>query len=551
MEMKNISFLAFSVACSWCVLAKPTCPKENVRRLSVDEYRDKMTAGWLGQMIGVQWGLPTEFRYQGNTIPDDKVPAWKPDMINGGFDNDDLFVEMTFLRSLELYGLDISPMQAGLDFANSKYALCAANWAGRDNLRRGIMPPDCGHPKFNACADCIDYQIESDYAGLISPGLPQRVIDLAHVFGTMVNSGDGVWAGQFMGAMYAEAFFTKDVDALLDAGLAAIPPDSQYAGMVRAVRRWHAESRDDWRVCWQKVESRYIDDPQYHRGRIDQPGSDVKPNAAFVVMGLLYGGGYPVQTMKIAMQCGWDSDCNPSSAAGILYTALGTRSIAREFVSELDRSKKFANSEYDFPRLIRVCEKLMRENVVKGDGRLEKGADGTEWIVLPRSAPTPDAYLPNWNPPAVIGSRYAPEQMRQLREKPFPGIGAILRSHEKQPLPPIGDGQKWMLGDHPDEYGMALIPFSFAPYNLENEPLPIPIRGLTNTVVHLGWSKCHVSMCRTIFAFSDCENVILREGFVFFHAKPPQDPPPLYTTRNCERIKVYNMHSSVVVSEAD
>ena len=350
----------------------------DVRRLSVEEWRDKMKAGWLGQMIGVQWGLPTEFRYQGKPIPDAEVPAWEPGMINGGFDNDDLFVEMTFLRTLERHGFDVSPRQAGLDFANTKFGLCAANWAGRNNLRLGIAPPDSGHPRYNACADCIDYQIESDYAGLISPGLPQRTIELARLFGTIVNSGDGVWAGAFMGGMYAEAFFTRDIDAIVEAGLACLPSESQYAEMVRDVRRWHREFPDDWRACWKKVEAKYIDDPAYHRGRIDQVGSDVKPNGAFLLMGLLYGKGDPVRTIKVAMQCGWDSDCNPSSAAGVLLTALGTRAIAPEFVSALDSNRTFSYSEYRLEDVLRVCEKLMRENVTRGGGRIERDAAGKD-----------------------------------------------------------------------------------------------------------------------------------------------------------------------------
>ena len=177
-KMKGSLFLCASagVVLWWGASAAATAPstvaEPPVRRLSVEDYRDKMKAGWLGQMIGVEWGLSTEFRYQGRTIPDAEVPAWKPEMINGSFANDDLYVEMTFLRTLEQYGLDVSPQQAGMDYANTTYGLCAANWAGRDNLRRGIAPPDCGHPRYNACADNIDYQIESDYAGLISPGLP-------------------------------------------------------------------------------------------------------------------------------------------------------------------------------------------------------------------------------------------------------------------------------------------------------------------------------------------------------------------------------------------
>ena len=53
---------------------------------------------------------------------------------------------MTFLRTLEQYGLDVSIRQAGIDFANSRYPLWCANDAGRKNLRAGIAPPDSGHP---------------------------------------------------------------------------------------------------------------------------------------------------------------------------------------------------------------------------------------------------------------------------------------------------------------------------------------------------------------------------------------------------------------------
>ncbi|MCX6873281.1 MAG: hypothetical protein NTW21_05655 [Verrucomicrobia bacterium] len=44
------------------------------RRLPIKEYRDKMKGAWLGQMIGVGWGQPTEFKSMGEVIPDDKMP---------------------------------------------------------------------------------------------------------------------------------------------------------------------------------------------------------------------------------------------------------------------------------------------------------------------------------------------------------------------------------------------------------------------------------------------------------------------------------------------
>jgi len=117
------------------------------RRISVAEYLDKMKGGWVGQMAGVGWGGPTEFRHRGHIIEDGccEMPKWKPELINQ-FRQDDIYVEMTFIRTLEQYGFDVDIRQAGIDFANSGYNLWHANRYGRENLRKGIAPPDSSHP---------------------------------------------------------------------------------------------------------------------------------------------------------------------------------------------------------------------------------------------------------------------------------------------------------------------------------------------------------------------------------------------------------------------
>jgi len=201
---------------------------QEFRRLPVKEYRDKMKAGWIGQIIGVSWGAPIENRYQ-QIMPADQMPPFTEDLVNDAFGQDDLYVEMTFLRTMEEYGYDVSIRQAGIDFANSGFALWVANAMGRLNLRNGIAPPDSSHPKFHNCAGAIDYQIEADYVGLIAPGMPGVVIALGEKFGRLMNYGDGVYAGQFIGAMYAEAFFERNMMKIIEAGLRAIPSESRYA----------------------------------------------------------------------------------------------------------------------------------------------------------------------------------------------------------------------------------------------------------------------------------------------------------------------------------
>ncbi len=48
----------------------PFAEKE-YRRMPVDEYVDRMKAGWIGQMAGVGWGGPTEFKWKGERIVND------------------------------------------------------------------------------------------------------------------------------------------------------------------------------------------------------------------------------------------------------------------------------------------------------------------------------------------------------------------------------------------------------------------------------------------------------------------------------------------------
>jgi len=389
---------------------------ENVRRLPVKEYRDKMKGGWIGQIVGVSWGAPTEFKWRDQIIPADKMPAWRPSMINDAFGQDDLYVEMTFLRTLEEYGLNCSIRQAGIDFANSGYPLWCANDAGRKNLRRGIAPPDSGHPRFNKCPNDIDYQIEADYSGLIAPGMPQAAVDLGEKFGRLMNYGDGVYAGQFMGAMYAEAFFETDPVQIVQAALKAIPAQSQYAEMVRDVLAWYQAAPGDWEGTWRKCQAKYRENPEYQKA--SNGGIDCKINGAYVLLGLLHGRRDPDQTVIISCRAGMDSDCNPSSAAGVLFTTVGFSKLPARFNTGLDERRVFSHTAYNFPRLLDVCEKLTRDVLRSQGGRVEKDANGEEVFVIPVREPRPSALELSWAPGPIANSRFTPEEMARIKVQP-------------------------------------------------------------------------------------------------------------------------------------
>jgi hypothetical protein len=402
-------------ACFSMIFAAGTLQAADLR-LPVSQYRDKMAAGWIGQMAGVGWGAPTEFRYTGRIIPAGEMPKWTPKTVNQ-YHQDDIYVEMTFLRTLEQYGWDVPIRQAGIDFANSGYPLWHANKAGRDNLRAGIAPPDSGHPKFNQHADDIDYQIEADFAGLIAPGLPNTVIELGEKFGRLMNYGDGLYGGQFVGGMYAAAFFESDPVKIVQAGLNCIPAASQYAECIRDVLAWYRQDPEHWEKTWQKIEDKYNLNPAYRRASCmkGKGNIDAKINGAYIVMGLLYGKRDLDQTIIIATRCGQDSDCNPSSAGGVIFTTVGLANLPGRFTSALDRTPVFSHTAYNFPRLLEVSERLARQAVVRAGGRIEKDPQGGEVFVIPVQEPKPSALEQCWEPGPPADSRFTQEEMAKIR----------------------------------------------------------------------------------------------------------------------------------------
>src|SRR5215472_13789136 len=150
---------------------------------------DKIAGGWAGQMIGVSFGAPTEFRSNGK-INDSQLPSWRPDRVSNAIEQDDLYVDMTFAEVLDRKGLDATTEDFGAMLKDARYSLWHANLAARRNLRRGVPAKLSGTPRYNAHANDIDFQIESDFIGLMTPGLPQSANRIAARAGRVMNFGD-------------------------------------------------------------------------------------------------------------------------------------------------------------------------------------------------------------------------------------------------------------------------------------------------------------------------------------------------------------------------
>ncbi len=180
------------------------------------------------------------------------------------------------------------------------------------------------------------------------------------------------------------------------------------------------ENPQDWQATWNRINAKYQLNPDYRRYSCTDENFDAsfnidaKINGAYVVLGLLYGNGDLLKSMQIAMRAGQDLDCNPASAAGVLFTTHGFSQLSGEFTAGLDRNQKWEYTSYNFDALIDVCEKLARQVVLKEGGRIEKDANGEDVLVIPLQQPQPGPLEQSWQPGPISNSTFSDEQLKQI-----------------------------------------------------------------------------------------------------------------------------------------
>jgi len=254
------------------------------RIMTEKELKDKIAGGWAGKMIGVVYGDPTEFRARSVIYEKDLI--WNPDLIKGALGQDDLYVQMSFMMTMDEYGMDAPAEKFAESFANAGYRLWHANRKARKNYWDGIMPPLSGSPEYSMHADDIDFQIEADYIGFMCPGMPQTSNQMCDKIGHIMNYGDGVYGGMFVCALYTTAYFENNIRKIIESALLAIPEESQYAQCIRDVITGYENNPEDWRKTWQEIQDKWGSDDIC--GAMDPFNIDAKINCAWSGIPLIY-----------------------------------------------------------------------------------------------------------------------------------------------------------------------------------------------------------------------------------------------------------------------
>jgi ADP-ribosylglycohydrolase len=291
------------------------------------DYLERVYAGVLGKLIGVYMGRPVEnmrhaqiverfgeVRYYLPEAGDQRIVAT----------DDDIAGTFTFFRALEDHGFDpnITSAQIGQTWLNYIIENRSILWWGGLyhstehtaflNLKRGIPAPRSGSVELNGeiIANQIGAQIYIDSWAMTAPGDPRRAADLAECSARVSHADEAVQAARLLAAMEAEAFREKDIDRLLESGLAQISPASLVARLAADIRTWTRQD-GNWRKTFARIEEEY----GYSKY---VGGCHVIPNLAVILLALLAGGGDFQETLAIACTSGWDTDCNAGNLGCLL-----------------------------------------------------------------------------------------------------------------------------------------------------------------------------------------------------------------------------------------
>jgi hypothetical protein len=366
------------LVCSCGQKAKPDLQSEKKNTITSVILQDKIKGGWAGQVIGCSYGGPTEFRYPGTMIQDYQTIPWDSTRITRYFDKspglyDDIYMDLTFMEVMMKEGIDAPASSHALAFAHAPYPLWHANQSARYNILQGIMPPESGKWTNNPHAEDIDFQIEADFAGLMSPGMPNSASEICDRVGHIMNYGEGWYGGVYMAAMYSLAFVSNDIEYVVEEGLKAIPAESKFFKCMQDVIDQYGKNPTDWKEAWFTVERLWSEDIGCPEGIFQPFNIDARVNAAYVIIGLLYGKGDFARTIDIAARCGQDSDCNPASAGGILGTILGYLKIPPVWLDPLKpiEDRPFSYTSLSLNKVYETGYKQALEMISRNGGKID------------------------------------------------------------------------------------------------------------------------------------------------------------------------------------
>lgn len=321
----------------------------STKRISVEELHDKIAGAWIGQMIGNIYGLPFENKFIENPGIEDKWPYGytknldKLAKTDGAFSDDDTDFEYIYLLQMEKYGCEPSYAQlreAWMHHVTDRVWL--ANRAALGLMHHGFTPPFTGMRNNNPHWYQIDPQLINEIWAYTAPGMVTYAAEKSDWAARITSDEWGTEPTVHYGAMYANAFFEKDIEKLVLKALEQLPANSLYAQTVKEVVALYRKYPTDWKVARQDIAKKYYIDENPMTKTI----WNANLNGACGLLSLLYGKGDFQRTMDLGCAMGFDADNQTATIGGLLGVMYGAKSLPKDLYCPIKSWTKPFNDKY-------------------------------------------------------------------------------------------------------------------------------------------------------------------------------------------------------------
>lgn len=242
------------------------------------------------------------------------------DEIDGMPADDDTNYTVLAQIIIDKYGKDFTSYdvsRAWLEY-QKKDAYCTAERVAFCNFIKGYEPPQSAMYK-NPYREWIGAQIRGDYFGYINPGNPELAAEMAWRDASISHVKNGIYGEMFIAAMLAVAALTDDVEKIILGGLAQIPHTSRLYEDVMSVMEGFkngTSQKEAFDIIHKKFDE-YSEHGWCH----------TNSNAMIVAASLIYGRGDYGKSICMAVETGFDTDCNGATVGSILGMAKGRDNI--------------------------------------------------------------------------------------------------------------------------------------------------------------------------------------------------------------------------------
>lgn len=248
----------------------------------------------------------------------DEICAMPPD--------DDTNYTVLAQHLIENFGRDFTPYDVSRVWLScqGKDAYCTAERVAYCNFINGFEPPHSALYK-NPYREWIGAQIRGDYFGYINPGNPSLAAEMAWRDASISHIKNGIYGEMFIAAMLAAAAVTDNIEDTILSGLAEIPYTSRLYASISSVLedfRKGVSQKD----CLDRIHAQF-DEYSAHGW------CHTISNAMIVVAALLYGNGNFGKSICMAVETGFDTDCNGATVGSILGMIYGAAAIPSEWSS--------------------------------------------------------------------------------------------------------------------------------------------------------------------------------------------------------------------------